>query len=67
MLMPKEKVGTSDSISIKKKSTDDKIEEEVKVSKDGEMLRTYFFPDEGKSIEADSLEKAKKKLKKNKK
>lgn len=65
--MPKEKVGINDSMSIKKTSGESKIEEEIKVDGKGKAVKTYFFPDEGKTVEADSLEDAKKKLNKNKK
>lgn len=64
--MPKEKVGIKDNMSIKKKNTESEVEEEVKVDESGGVVRTYFFPDLGKSIEANSLEEARKKLKKDK-
>lgn len=65
--MPKEKVGINDSMSIKKKSEKDNVEEEVKVDESGETVRTFFFPDLGKSVEASSLKEAREKLKKDKK
>lgn len=54
-------------MSIKKKSEKDNVEEEVKVDESGETVRTFFFPDLGKSVEASSLKEAREKLKKDKK
>lgn len=53
--MVEEKVGIKESMSIKKETVD----AEGKV-----VEKVFFFPDEGKSVEANSLEEAKEKIKK---